>query len=91
MTYADLIAEVAGQARLTKKSTRELLSAAFDAIGTEAAKGRLEIPGFGVFLLRRRKSRAISNPLTKERMRLPASRTVGFRAAKELRAKAAVR
>lgn len=89
MMFSELVAEVASQARLTKKSTREVLLAAFDAIGTAAASGRFEVPCFGVFLRRTRRARAISNPQTKKRMHLHESRTVGFRAAKELRAKAA--
>jgi nucleoid DNA-binding protein len=91
MTYAEFITQAAGQAGTTKKAARAMLSAAFDVLGTAAAEGRLEVPRFGVFLRRERRARSISSPLTKAKMHLPESCTVGFRASKELRAKAAAR
>ena len=89
MTYPEFLAKMAERADITKKLAREVMAAAFDVLGSAAATERIEVPGFGAFLPRSRKARFITNPVTKERMRLPRSRTVGFRASKELRAKAA--
>ncbi len=47
--------------------------------------GRVAIPGFGIFTLRKRKARRVLNPSTKAAMVLPESTTVGFRPAKKLR------
>jgi nucleoid DNA-binding protein len=43
------------------------------------------IPDLGTFKRATRKARAIRNPVTGARMRLPAIRTLGFHAAKSLR------
>lgn len=91
MTYPEFVKEVAKRVHAPRWRIRRALAAAFDVLGEAAARGRVEVPDFGVFLPRTRKARAISNPITKERMHLPESRTVGFRAAKELRMKAATR
>ena len=43
-------------------------------------------PGFGTWSIRTRKARKIRNPQTNEIMKLKATKTIGFRPAKELKA-----
>ncbi|HEY0883049.1 MAG TPA: HU family DNA-binding protein, partial [Archangium sp.] len=42
-------------------------------------------PGFGTWSIRTRKARKIRNPQTNEIMKLKATKTIGFRPAKELK------
>ena len=86
MTKAELVEVVAAQAQLTKKQAAEVMEIVFDNIGKAVRKdARFSYPGFGTWSLRSRKARKIRNPQTNEMMKLKASRTVGFRAAKELK------
>lgn len=86
MTKAELVEAVAAQTRLTKKHTAEILEVVFNNIGRAVKKDeRFSYPGFGTWSLRSRKARKIRNPQTNEMMKLRASRTVGFRPAKELK------
>ena len=86
MTKAELVEVVAAQSRLTKKSAAELLDIVFSNIGKAVKKdARFSYPGFGTWSVRSRKARKIRNPQTNEMMKLKASKTIGFRPAKELK------
>jgi DNA-binding protein HU-beta len=86
MTKAELVEAVASQSKLTKKSASSILDVVFNNIG-KAVKNetRFSYPGFGTWSLRSRKARKIRNPQTNEIMKLKASKTIGFRPAKELK------
>ena len=87
MTKAELVEAVAVQTKLTKKSASELIEVVFSHIGEAVKKdNRFSYPGFGTWTLRTRKARKIRNPQTNEIMKLKASKTIGFRPAKELKA-----
>jgi DNA-binding protein HU-beta len=49
-------------------------------------RGRVAVPGLGVFVVKTRKARRITNPQTGEAMTLPEGIEVRFRAAKALKA-----
>ncbi len=86
MTKADLVEAVASQTRMTKKSAAQVLEVVFANIGKAVKKdARFSYPGFGTWSIRTRKARKIRNPQTNEMMKLKASKTVGFRPAKELK------
>lgn len=86
MTKAELVEQVAAQANLTKKNASEILDVVFSNIGKAVKKdARFSYPGFGTWSLRSRKARKIRNPQTNEIMKLKASKTIGFRPAKELK------
>lgn len=86
MTKAELVEQVAAQANLTKKNAAEILDVVFSNIGKAVKKdARFSYPGFGTWSLRSRKARKIRNPQTNEIMKLKASKTIGFRPAKELK------
>ena len=86
MTKAELVEAVALQSRLTKKSAAEILEIVFSNIGKAVKKdNRFSYPGFGTWSMRSRKARKIRNPQTNEMMKLKASKTIGFRPAKELK------
>jgi DNA-binding protein HU-beta len=86
MTKAELVEAVASQSKLTKKSAGEIIEVVFNNIGKAVKRDtRFSYPGFGTWSLRSRKARKIRNPQTNEIMKLKASRTIGFRPAKELK------
>ncbi|HEX8704720.1 MAG TPA: HU family DNA-binding protein [Myxococcaceae bacterium] len=86
MTKAELVEVVAAQSKLTKKSAAELLDIVFNNIGKAVKRdARFSYPGFGTWSVRSRKARKIRNPQTNEMMKLKASKTIGFRPAKELK------
>jgi nucleoid DNA-binding protein len=62
----------------------------FDAVADAlVAGGRVEVDGFGVFELYRRKPTRARNPRTGERIAVPAKTVVRFKPARVLRARAA--
>jgi DNA-binding protein HU-beta len=80
MTKADLIAAVAEKTGLSKKQTEEVLEAAIEDIKKTVKKeGSFRYPGFGTFNLKKRAARAGINPKTKEKIKIKASKTVGFK------------
>ncbi len=86
MTKADLVEAVASQSRMTKKAAAQVLEVVFANIGKAVKKDeRFSYPGFGTWSIRTRKARKIRNPQTNEMMKLKASKTIGFRPAKELK------
>ncbi len=86
MTKQELVELVAQQSRMTKKAAAEVMDVVFANIGKAVKKDeRFSYPGFGTWSLRSRKARRIRNPQTNEMMKLKASKTIGFRPAKELK------
>lgn len=86
MTKAELVEAVALQSKMTKKDAAEVLDVVFSNISKAVRKdARFSYPGFGTWSLRSRKARKIRNLQTNEIIKLKASRTVGFRPAKELK------
>jgi DNA-binding protein HU-beta len=82
----DVINAIAEQAGISKKEA----SAAFDAfvnyISDSCQRGeRCAIPGLGSFNVSQRKAREGRNPRTNERITIPASKNVRFKAGKDLR------
>ncbi len=68
---------------MTKKAVSELVDAVFDQAAAVIRKeGRFSYPGFGTWVVRKRKARKGRNPQTGEAIKIKASKGVGFRAAK---------
>lgn len=83
---ADVITAIAEQAGISKKEA----AAAFDAfvgyIADSCQRGeRCAVPGLGSFAVTERKAREGRNPRTKEKITIPASKNVRFKAGKDLR------
>jgi len=82
----DVINAIADEAGISKKEA----TAAFDAfvgyISDTCQRGeRCAIPGLGSFAVSNRKAREGRNPRTKEKITIPASRGIRFKAGKDLR------
>jgi DNA-binding protein HU-beta len=85
MTKAELVDTVAGQV-MTKKAASKLLEELFATMGKTIQKeGRFFYPGFGTWTVRERKARMGRNPQTGAEIKIKASKTVGFKPAKELK------
>ena len=85
MTKADLVGSVAALG-MTKKAAGEMVDALFGTIAKTIKKeGRFFYPGFGTWTIRERKARMGRNPQTGAQIKIKASRTVGFKPAKELK------
>ena len=86
MNKAELIAEVAAKAGLSKKDSEKAVNAALDTITVSLEKGeKVQLVGFGVFDVKERGTRMGRNPKTKKEIEIPASRVPQFKAGKALK------
>ena len=86
MNKAELIAEVAVKAGLSKKDSEKAVNAALDTITASLENGeKVQLVGFGVFDVKERGQRLGRNPKTKEEIPIPASRVPQFKAGKALK------
>ena len=86
MNKTDLIAKIAEDAELTKKSAEAALNAFRGAVEGALKKGdKVQLVGFGSFEVRKRAPRKGRNPQTKEEIKIPASKAPVFKAGKALK------
>ena len=80
MTKADLVAQIAARANMTKAAAERSLNAMLDSIQEMLAEdGKLTLTGFGTFAAETRQERQGRNPRTGAPVRIPARRAVRFR------------
>ena len=86
MTKKDVIAAMAEKSGLQKAIARSALDALIEVV-TEALKNgdRVEIRGFGTFLMKERASRKARNPKTGKEIKVPARLVPAFKPGKELK------
>jgi DNA-binding protein HU-beta len=89
MTKAEFIDQIHGSLGLnSKKDTAALVQATFDALASGVGKdGGVTYPGFGSFKLKQRAARMGRNPQTGASIKIPASKSVGFKASENLKGK----
>ena len=86
MTKKEFIDSVAIRADVTKKNTEAVLKEFADVITETLAKGdSVSIPGFGTFIRTERGEREGVNPSTKEKIKIPASKSAKFKPAKAMK------
>ncbi len=91
MTKSDLINAVNAAAadkniELTKKDTRELIDILFETMaGAIKDEERFSYPNFGTFTVKHRKAREGRNPRTGDKIKIPASYSVGFKPSPSLK------
>ena len=86
MTKTDLIAQVAANTEMSKKSAEMAVNAAFEALGKAMAEGeKISISGFGTFEVRERAERQGINPRTREPITIAASKSIVFKPGKSLK------
>ncbi len=82
----DVINSIAEQAGISKKEAAAAFEAFVNYISDTCQRGdRCAIPGLGSFNVTQRKAREGRNPRTKEKITIPASKNVRFKAGKDLR------
>lgn len=83
---ADVINAMAEQAGITKKEATAAFDAFVSFISEACREGeRCAVPGLGSFSVSQRKAREGRNPRTNEKITIPASKNVRFKAGKDLR------
>ena len=86
MNKAELIAEVAKKAGLSKKDSEKAVNAALETITASLEAGeKVQLVGFGVFDVKHRGVRIGRNPKTMEEIEIPATRVPVFKAGKALK------
>jgi DNA-binding protein HU-beta len=85
MIKVDIINEVAKAADITKVRAEVAVEAVLEAMKDSLMKGeRIELRGFGVFLVKPRKRGIGRNPRTGKEVRIPPGRTIRFKPGKDL-------
>ena len=86
MNKTELVTAVSEKSGISKKDAERAVSATFDMITAELAKGeKVQISGFGAFEVKEREARVGRNPRTKEAIQIPASKAPVFKASKALK------
>ena len=83
MNKAELIANVAATAGLTKKDAEKAINAFIESVEGALKKGdKVQLVGFGTFEARTRNARTGKNPRTNEPIKIPAATVPAFKAGK---------
>ena len=85
MTKAELIAKIASEAGITKSQAEKAVDGFVFAVSDALATGdKITLVGFGTFSIGERAQREGRNPRTGEKIQIPASKVVKFKAGKTL-------
>lgn len=86
MIKADLVKTVMQAADLPQGKAAEVVNTIFDALRDALLRGeRIELRGFGVFVVKDRKRGVGRNPRTGQEVPIPPGKTVRFKPGKSLR------
>jgi DNA-binding protein HU-beta len=87
MNRKELIESLSEAHNISKASAEKTVLAVMDGIKKGLKKDKkVQISGFGTFSIRTRKARKGRNPQTGDEIKIKASRSVGFKAGKNLKA-----
>ncbi|MGO9019316.1 MAG: HU family DNA-binding protein [Syntrophobacteraceae bacterium] len=85
MTKAELVAKIASEADITKLLADKAVDGFVAAVSGALAGGdKITLVGFGTFSVGTRSQREGRNPRTGEKIKIPASKVVKFKAGKTL-------
>lgn len=88
MTKADIVARIAENTGMTKADTAEVLDALLESISTALGRGeKIEMRGFGIFKVEKRKARIARNPKTGTEIRIPPRVVPVFKPSDRLKAR----
>ncbi|MDE5900573.1 MAG: HU family DNA-binding protein [Muribaculaceae bacterium] len=88
MNKTDLVNAIAEKAGLSKADAKNALDATIAAITDAlAANDKIALVGFGTFSVAEKAARTGINPATKQKIEIPARKSVKFKAGAELAAK----
>jgi len=81
----DLIVEVVNKTGITKAKAEQAVETVFESMKNALTRGdRIELRGFGVFIVRPRKTGIGRNPRTGAEVHIPPGKAVRFKPGKEL-------
>jgi len=87
MIKLDIINRLADQTGIPKLKAEQAVDALFNSMKDALARGdRIELRGFGVFVVKPRKRGIGRNPRTGEEVAIPSGKTIRFKPGKELQA-----
>lgn len=87
MIKLDIINCLADQTGIPKLKAEQAVDALFNSMKDALARGdRIELRGFGVFVVKPRKRGIGRNPRTGEEVSIPSGKTIRFKPGKELQA-----
>ena len=85
MTKAEVVAKVASESGITKSQAEKAVDGFVSAVSDALAAGdKITLVGFGTFSVGERAEREGRNPRTGEKIKIPASKVVKFKAGKTL-------
>jgi len=83
----DIVNRVAAQMNITKVKAETVVESVFNSLKSALRhRERIELRGFGVFVVKPRKSGVGRNPRTGEEVAIPPGNTIRFKPGKEIRA-----
>ena len=86
MTKAELVGKLANKSKLSRKQAVDVVNAITQSISDSLAGGnKVEIRGFGSFVIRERNARIAHNPRSREIVEVSAKRVPFFKAGNDLR------
>lgn len=87
MIKLDIVNRVAERTGVPKMKAEQAVDALFHSMKEALARGeRIELRGFGVFIVKPRKRGVGRNPRTGEEVAIPSGKTIRFKPGKELQA-----
>ena len=85
MTKAELVATIANEVDIAKSQAEKVLDGFVSAVSAALSGGdKITLVGFGTFSVMARTQREGRNPRTGEKIQIPASKVVKFKAGKTL-------
>ncbi|MCV5497543.1 integration host factor subunit beta, partial [Escherichia coli] len=85
MIKLDIVNELAERTGVPKQKAEQVVDSLFNAMKDALAQGRrIELRGFGVFIVKPRKRGVGRNPRTGEEVPIPSGKTIRFKPGKEL-------
>ena len=86
MNKTDLVVAVAEEVGITKKDAEKAIDVLLEKVQSALVSGdSVKLSGFGVFAVKERKERVGTNPVSGEKITIPATKTVGFKPSKSLK------
>ena len=90
MIKLDIVNHVADKTGVPKQKAEQVVDALFNSMKDALAKGkRIELRGFGVFVVKSRKRGIGRNPRTGKEVPIPSGKTIRFKPGKDLQPKPA--
>ena len=88
MNKSELISALAAKTELSKKDAEKVVNSFIETITESLAKDdKIQLVGFGTFMVKNRPARNARNPRTGEEIKISASKTPAFKAGKALKEK----